>query len=136
MTVDLTKLIMHSGYNAFKNSTIYTGTLTISGSTAAGTNIRTFIVGLNAVPDLTDISFNGPVSPYDTLRPANGWFKQGSIGVPTNNAGGGNPSGWTLYSSISGSNLIVTALYVQQFTTVEALTATDFSYRLIDYSVF
>ena len=138
MTVDLTKLIMHSAYNAFKNNTIYTGTLTISGTNVEGTNVKTFTVNLSSIPDMTDIVFNGPT---DTIggndpRPAGGWFKRGSVWVPTDNAGGGNPSKWVITSSITGTVVTITATYVQQFTTSEVMTATDFSYRIIDYSIF
>lgn len=138
MTVDLSKLVMHSNYPAFKNNNIFTGTLTIpAGNTAGGLNNRSFTINLSVTPDLTDIVFNGPanVGSFDP-RPSGGWFKQGYIWVPTNNAGGGNPSGWKITTTISGTSVGVVATYVQQFTTVETLTATNFSYRIIDYSVF
>lgn len=144
MTVDLTKLVFYSGAPAFKqNNVVQTGTFTISGSTVAGTNTQTFTASLLSVPDMVDIVFNGPT---DTVggqdpRPVNGWFKQGAVWVPTNNAGGGNPAKWEIYSSLSstglsGATLTVTAVYVQQFTTIETMTSTNFFYRVIDYSVF
>lgn len=135
MAVDLTKLVSHSDYPAFKNNTIYTGTLTISGSTAGGTNTKTFTVTLTQAPDMTDILFNGPTGGSDP-RPAGGWFRRGYVWVPTNDAGGGNPSNWLITSSIAGSVVTITAMYVQTFSTVETLTSTNFSYRIIDYSVF
>lgn len=128
MTVDLTKLVMHSDYSLFKNNTIYTGTKTISGTTTAGTNTKTFDVTLSTAPDLLDIIFSGDGGTT--------WFKQGSVSVPTDNAGGGNPSSWRLTSSINGTTLTLRATYVQQFVTAEVLTATNFSYRVMDYSVF
>lgn len=138
MSTDLTKLALHTAYDAFKNNAIYTGTLTISGSTVEGTNVQTFTVTLTQTPDMTDIVFNGPT---DTVfsndpRPSDGWFKRGAVWIPTNDAGGGNPSRWVLSSSISGTTVTITATYVQQFTTGETLTATNFSYRIIDFSVF
>jgi len=132
--VDTSKLILYSPYNAFKNNNFYSGTLTISGSTAGGVNTKTFTVNLAIDPDMTDIVFYGPSDASDP-RPNDGWFKQGRVWVPTNNAGGGNPSAWTITSSIVGTVLTVTATYIQQFTTAETLTATDFYYRLVDYSV-
>jgi hypothetical protein len=117
------------------NNTTYSGTLTISGSTASGTNTRTFTINLNSAPDLVDIMFNGPVYTGDP-RSSGAWFKNGVIGVPTNNAGGGNPSAWVISSKVSGSTIVVTATYSQQFVTAETLTATNFSYKIVDYSVF
>lgn len=137
MATDLTKLILHTGYDAFKQNAIYTGTKTISGTTAAGTNIKTFTVTLGTVPDMVDIIFNGPTNAGIDPRPANGWFKQGAVWVPTDNAGGGNPSKWVLFANMtSTTTLTITAIYVQQFTAAEVLTSTDFSYRVIDYSIF
>lgn len=132
---DLTKFILHSDYPAFKNNSIYTGTLTISGSTSGGTNTKTFNVTLPEVPDLTDILFNGPTDASDP-RPAGGWFRRGYVYVPTNDAGGGNPSPWLITSSIAGAVVTITATLVQTFSTAETLTSTNFSYRIIDYSVF
>ena len=129
---DITKLAFHSAYPAFKNNTIYTGTKTISGTTSGGLNTKTFIVTLDQEPDLLDIIFTGP---SDGTRPTGAWFKKGAVNVATNNAGGGNPSTWVINSSLNGTTLIITATYVQQFTTSESLTSTDFSYRVVDYSV-
>lgn len=137
--VDLSKLIFYSGAPAFKqNSVVQTGTQAISGSTTAGTNTQTFTVNLLTSPDMVDIVFNGPTDTIGGLdpRPSTGWFKQGAVWVPTDNAGGGNPAKWQLYGSITGAVLTITAVYVQQFTTAEAMTSTNFSYRVVDYSVF
>lgn len=136
MAVDLTKLVSHSDYPAFKNNSIYTGTCTISGTTSGGTNIKTFSVTLSQAPDLIDILFNGPSDASDA-RPSAGWFRKGYVYVPTNNAGGGNPSAWLITSSMASSTtLTITATYVQQFSTPETLTSTNFSYRIVDYSIF
>lgn len=139
MNPDLTKLILDTTFGSFKqNSPIVTGSSTISGSTVAGVNTRTFTVILARTPDLLDVVFNGPTDLVFSQdpRPSSGWFKKGSVWVPTNNAGGGNPSPWQLYTSVVGSVLTITAVYVQQFTAAETLTSTTFSYRIIDYSVF
>lgn len=133
--IDLSLLILETNYDAFKNDNVYTGSFTISGVTAPGTNVQTFNATLNEAPDMVDVVFNGASGGLNP-RPADGWFTQGSITVPTDNAGGGNPSYWQLYGSISGVTLTITAVYVQQFLTPEALTSTDFSYRLVDYSIF
>lgn len=136
MSVDLTKLILDTPYSAFKNNNpVSPGILTINGSTVAGVNTRTFTVNLVSIPDMVDIVFNGPTGGIDP-RPAGGWFKRGAVWVPTNNVGGGSPSLWNIYSNIVGSVLTVTGVYIQQFTIAEALTSTDFSYRVMDYSVF
>lgn len=135
---ELTDFIYNSNYNAFKNNNVYTGTFTISGTTAAGLNTKTFTVELPTTPDLIDIMFNGPT---DTVfgsdpRPANGWFKDGWVWTRTNNAGGGDPRPWFISATINGTTLTVTATSVQQFVAAEAITSTDFSYRVIDYSIF
>lgn len=135
--IDLTKLILHTGYNAFKNNDLTTGTFTLTGSTAAGLNSRTFTFDIGPSPDMVDVVFNGPT---DTVfssdpRPSTGWFKQGFIYTITNNAGGGNPARWTVNSEINGSTLTITCQYPQGFVTAETLTSTDCSFRLVDYSV-
>lgn len=135
MAVDLTKLVFHSNYPAFKNNREYTGTLSITGSTSGGTNTRTFDIALDTEPDLLDVIFNGNSNSPDA-RPDDAWFKNGEIWVPTNNAGGGNPSRWRLTYEVEGTTLTVTATYIQQFVTGETLTSTDFSYKIVDYSVF
>jgi hypothetical protein len=138
-TPDLKKLLIHSAYPAFKNNEIYTGTLTISGTTVEGTNVKTFNVALNSTPDLVDIIFNGPAAfgGVSDLRPADGWFKQGAIYVRGDGAGYANyPTPWVINSHLVGSQLTITAYFVQQFTTALTLTDTNFSYRLVDYSAF
>src|SRR3990167_5412148 len=146
MTTDLTRLIMNSNYGSFKNNNIYTGSFTISGTVTAGTTIKTFNVSLGTTPDLADISFNGPSDTHweGTFgevdpRPDSGWFKQGAIWV----RGDDSPSGyddyttnWRIYSSISGTTLTISAVWVQQFVASLALTSTTGYYRLVDYSVF
>lgn len=138
MSVDLTKLAFHSGYPAFKNNREYTGTLTISGTTSGGANVQSFTVPLDQEPDLLDVQFNGPT---DTVfsqdpRPSDGWFKNGSIWVRTNNAGGGDPSRFQISAEVSGRTLTIKATCLNTFTTSENLTSTDFSYKIVDYSVF
>ena len=131
---DLTKIVFHSQYPAFKNNRIYTGTLTISGSTNAGSNTRTFTVTLDKAPDLIDVVFNGPT---DTVynsdpRPSTAWFKVGAVWTPT--SGFGTPAPWTINYRINGLTVVITANYVQQFTGSETITSTDFNYRIVDYS--
>jgi len=136
--LDITKLLFSSNNNAFKNNNVYTGSFVISGTTAAGTNTKTFTTTLLETPDMLDIIFNGPT---DTVygsdpRPAGGWFRQGSIWVLTDNVGGGSPGPWRLQAAISGATLTITAQLVQGFTAAETLTATTFSYRIVDYSIY
>lgn len=135
---DVTKLLESSSNNAFKNNNVYTYTFTLSGSTSAGLNTETFTATLPTSPDMVDILFNGPTDTvYGTdPRPSAGWFRQGYVWVVTNNAGGGNPSRWRVQATISGTTLTIIAQYVQQFTTSETLTSTNFSCRVIDFSIF
>ncbi len=142
MTVDLTKLILHSGYAAFKNNQTYTGSVTISGSTAAGLNTQTFTIPLINETDIVDIIFNGQNDydgSYGDPRPSSGWFKEGAVYVRGDNAGAGYvnySTRWVINSRISGTNIIITALWTQTFTDALTLASTSFSYKLVDYSVF
>lgn len=139
--LDLSRAQYHTGYNAYKNDNVYTGTYSITGSTNAGTNTRTFQVTLREIPDLLEIAFNAPT---DTVfssdpRPSNGWFKNGVAWVRGDNAGAGYtnyPTGWIPYTSINGNVLTVTLINVQQFTPSLTLTPTDLLYRITDYSIF
>lgn len=137
---DLTTMILETQYSAFKNNTVYTGSQSISGTVTAGTTIKTYTVPLSTVPDMVDIVFNGAADSGGTdPRPASGWFKQGAVYVPgTDIPSGYNnyPTQWRLYGSITGSTLTISAVWVQQFVASLALATTNFSYRVIDYSVF
>ena len=128
MSIDLTKSVSHSAYDSFKNKNLYKGTLMISGSTSSGTNTRTFTITLDETPDILDIIFS------DFL--ISGWSKVKYISVPTDNAGGGSPSIWTISTEVSGLTVTVTATYVKTFLTDEILIPTDFYYRIVDYLVF
>jgi hypothetical protein len=138
---DLTKLQYHTGYNTFKNNAVYTGSYSITGSTAGGTNTRSFDITLARQPDIMDVIFNGAT---DTVfgndpRPADGWFKKGAVWVRGDNAGAGYtnyPTPWVVYTSLSGLTLTVTLVYSQQFTPALTLTSTPIYYKIVDYSVF
>jgi len=138
---DLTKLQYHTGYNTFKNNAVYTGNYSISGSTAGGTNTRTFDITLARQPDIMDVIFNGPTDTVFSAdpRPATGWFKKGPVWVRGDNGGAGYvnyPTPWLVYTSLSGLVLTVTLVYSQQFSSALTLTATNMSYKVVDYSVF
>lgn len=138
---DLTKLQYHTGYNTFKNNAVYTGNYSITGSTAGGTNTRSFDITLARQPDIMDVIFNGAT---DTVfgndpRPADGWFKKGAVWVRGDNAGAGYtnyPTPWVAYTSLTGLTLTVTLIYSQQFTPSLTLTSTPIYYKIVDYSVF
>jgi hypothetical protein len=146
MKADLTKLIFHSGYSAFKNNAKYSGTVTISGTAVEGTNQRTYTIALPDNVDMCDVTFNGDSdehweSTYGDIdrRPSSAWFKKGAIWVRGDNAGLGYtdyPTSWVITSSLSGSTLTITATYVQGFTGTLTLTSTNINYKLVDYSVF
>lgn len=135
MAVDLTKLVLHSNYPAFINNAVYTGTKTISGSLPTGTTTLTYTVTLDKTPDLLDIMFNGRAYTLSSTenRPDDGWFKRGAIGVLTT---GLIESAWILTTSITGATVTISATAVNETVATETLTSTDFSYRIIDYSVF
>lgn len=139
MTLDLTKLAFHSGYDMFKNNAIYTGTYTISGSTVAGVNTRSFTVTLGSGSTLTDASFNGPTDPGGTdPRIGSGWFKKGYVWVVGNNSGAGYTNystQWAVYSSLNGTTMTVTLLYVQSFSASLTLNGTNMGYRVVDYGI-
>lgn len=139
MSVDLTKLILHTGYDTFKNNKIYTGSFTVSGSTSAGVNIKTYTVTLDTAPSYYDVVFNGPTDAGGTdPRTSSAWFEQGYVWVPGNNTGAGYTdyqTAWRVYSPINGTTLTITLIFSQQFSSSLTLTNTSFSYRLVDYSV-
>lgn len=138
---DLSKLVLLSEKGALKNNDIYTGTLQISGTATAGLNQRSFTVPLDQVPDLVSGLFNGPT---DTAfgsdpRPGAAWFKKGAIWVLGTDAGAGYtdyPTPWSVELTISGANAIIKLTYIQQFVATLNLNNTNFSYRILDYSVF
>ena len=138
---DLTKLQYHTGYNTFKNNSVYTGSYSITGTTVPGTNTRQFNISLARQPDIMDVIFNGAT---DTVfasdpRPAAGWYKKGAVWVRGDNAGAGYtnyPTPWVVYTSLTGLTLTVTLLYSQQFTPALTLTPETLQYKIVDYSVF
>jgi hypothetical protein len=137
---DLSKLVSHSGYPAFKNDKEYTGSFNISGSTSGGTNTRTSTVNLDQAPDLCDVILNGRAVPaIGPARTSSGWFKlnnNNSILVNSNGTLTNYNTPWTITYRISGSSVIFTATFVQQFTGTQNLTTTPVNYKIIDYSVF
>lgn len=139
MSSDLTKVIIDTTRDAFKNNAIYTGTFAITGSTSGGTNTRSFNITLTN-PDMTDVVFNGPTdSGGSDPRPSGGWFKHGAVWVRGDNAGAGYTNyqtPWVVNTSISGTTMTVGLIYVQQFSDALTLTSTNLSYRIVDYSVF
>lgn len=138
---DLTKLQYHTGYNTFKNNAVYTGSYTISGSTAGGTNVKSFDITLARRPDIMDVIFNGAT---DTVfasdpRPADGWFKKGAVWVRGDNSGAGYvnyPCPFVVYTSLNGLVLTVNMIFSQQFSPALTLTPTPITYKIVDYSVF
>lgn len=141
--VDLTKLVFHSEYEAFKNNNVYTGSFNITGTTGVGINTRTHTKSLPVSPVLSDVviggrsevGFSTPDNTNDP-RPNNGWFKEGNIWVRGDDASYTNePTKWVISWRISGSSIIFTANYVQQFTNTLTLTSEAVNYRIVDYSV-
>lgn len=138
---DLSKLILLSEKGAFKNNTVYDGTLAITGTAVAGVNTRSYTVPLSRVPDLLSGIFNGPT---DTAfgsdpRPGSAWFKKGYIWVLGTDSGAGYtnyPTAWSVELTISGQNAIIKLTYIQQFIATLSLNSTNFDYRILDYSVF
>lgn len=132
---DLTKLVFHSSYKAFKNNRIYAGSFNISGSVGGGINIRTHTVSLDQAPVLVDVLFNGPTNEY-IRRPAGGWTRWGEVAVPVSYPDTATDTTiWVISYRVSGSNLIFTAYNVQQFDETGTLTSTPVNYRIVDYSV-
>jgi hypothetical protein len=137
---DLSKLVSHSGYPAFKNDKEYTGSFNISGSATAGTNTRTSTVNLDQAPDLCDVILNGRAVPFvGVARNSNGWFKlnnNNTIAVNSNGFLTNFDTFWVITYRISGSSVIFTATYTQTFDGTQNLAATPVNYKIIDYSVF
>lgn len=137
--IDLTKLVLHSNYPAFKNNKQYTGTLTISGTHGAGVTTKVWNITLDKPVDLLDVSFTGrayPNPPY-TTRPSTAYFKRGFIGVMSNYpfSGGSYDTNWEIsWALTTPTNLQIKATYLAQYVGTWSLTPTNFNYRIIDYS--
>lgn len=133
--VDLTKLVMHSAYPAFKNNNVFTDTFNISGTITGGVNLRSVTLNLPFTPDIADIVIGegGEYSKeigdsfYGASRiisiPGTGTITPGTINTP-----------WAIGSRISGNSLIVTAYNIHQVDETVTLTSTPISVRVIDYS--
>lgn len=140
MTLDLTKLLFHSGYPAFHNNTEYSGSFIISGTTTAGYSERVFFVPIQQPTDLVDIIFNGPTDTQfgSDPRPSSGWFKSGPVWVLGDDMPNGYddyPMPFFLNATIEDNNIRITAHTVQQFTATLSLAPTTVYYKIIDYSV-
>lgn len=139
--IDLTKVLLDSGYPAFKNNTIYTGSFTISGTCPPGYSQSTYAVALSEQPDMWASLFNGPTDDLfgNDPRPASGWFRNGYIWVHGSNPGDGYPDytiPYNIGAQVFGSSIVIVASTVNQTATTFTLVSTNFSYRIIDYSVF
>lgn len=138
---DRSKMQYYTEDNTYKNNAVYTGAVTISGTSTAGTNLKTFNVTLARQPDILDVMFNGAT---DTVfgsdpRPSNGWFKKGAVWA----LGTDVPAGYTnypcpyeIYTSLSGLTLTINAIFSQQFIATLSITPTPINYKIVDYSVF
>lgn len=139
--VDQSKVLFSSNTPAFKNNNIYTGTGTISGTVSAGISIFTVTVPLGETPDMVQIMLNGPTDTVfgDDPRPGTGWFRDGYVWVRGDNHGAGYDNylmPFKMNTYISGSSAIIEATLVSSISPVLTLTSTQYSYRIIDYSVF
>lgn len=140
---DLTKLIAHSSYPAFKNMSEYTGSFDISGTIVPGVNVRSYFFDLPYVPAIEDIVFSGRgeqgfSSPdFGTNpRPSGTWFKEGAVFVRGDNAGDGyinEGTMWVINASINGKQLTITAICVIQFYATLTLTTETVQIKLVDY---
>jgi len=149
MQPNLDKLQFLSTKQSYKNNNTYRGSFSISGSTVSGYNQKTTTITLPTTPDLVDIMFNGPsdsafIGASDP-RTDSGWFRVGGTGwgrtiyVRGDNAGAGYtnyPTFWNFATSLTGTTITVTMIWVQQFTAPLTLTSTSVNYRIIDYSVY
>lgn len=143
---DLTKLILHSSYPAFKNKREYVGSFVLSGTVVGGVNVRTHVVTLDSpLTDITDVTFAGRAQvgmdggfgltdySFDP-RPSGYWFRDGVVWVRGDGTGFTNyPMPFTINYAIAGNQLTITAICVQQFGTPLTLTAESVSYKIVDY---
>lgn len=138
--IDLTKVILDSRKAAFKNNNIYTGQLNISGTYVSGYQQLDYAVVLDEAPDMVGAVFNGPGDAGGIdARPSNAWFKEGYVYVLGNNAGAGYtdyPVPYRVTFLMSGiTTAIIRLTSVSQIAPTLTLTSTNFSYRIVDYSV-
>jgi hypothetical protein len=133
--MDLTKLLLHSSYPAFKNNNVFTDSFNISGTITGGVNTRSVTLDLGFTPDIADIVIGegGEYSKeigdsfYGASRlisiPGTGTVTPGTIDTP-----------WAIGTRISGSSLVVTAYNIHQVDETVTLTSTPITIRVIDYS--
>lgn len=137
---DLTKLILHSGYPAFKNNGIYTGSIVLP-STSLTTNIveYEFPIFIQSGLDIVDVLFQGPNSSFFP-RPSTAWFSpDGLNSVLQTGLQGGFPFNnyWYLGYRIESNALVITAMsspLAAAFGTVTFSGTVTVNYRIIDYS--
>lgn len=148
---DLSKLVFYSGTNAFKNNAVYTGSYAISGTTTEGINIiqpaTAIQIDSDVDIDIAEIVANGPVNNLYDPRPADAWFKDGSVWTVGNDPGAGYIDyPVELKVSIVIINIIpgiidqplinLQFVWSQQFVASLVLTPISVSYKVIDSSVF
>lgn len=142
---DLSKLIFLSSIPSFMaENNVIAGSVTISGTTSGGFNIREWSIPIGVDADYYDVQFNGRTQgdpifggyAIEELRNT-GWFRSG-YGVTTPSSGGGlgsnYPLTWTITGRIQGRNLIIRAEYGQQFTATMSVTPSPVYYRIVPYS--
>lgn len=140
---DLTKLVLHSSYDAFKNNNIYEGSFNIEGTLAFSEINKTIstTVSIPQTPDTIDVLFKGqyiavPDDPNE--RDSDDWFYD--IGpVHTEDAVVGEDfellNIWYITWSREGDDVKINASTYRSFYAEQIITPTPVSYRVIDYSV-
>lgn len=137
MAIDLTKLILHTGYDAFKNNNVYTNSFVIGGS-YNGVTEKTFNFTLSSAPDIADVQFSAASMQYGPERPsppANSFIDAGGVLVPASAPISADML-FLVATELTGTTLTFRCFGVTTTSGSGTLTDTTVSWRLVDYSVF
>jgi len=131
MAVDLTKLILHTGYPSFHNDDVYTSSFAISGTMTPGINTRTHDVTVGDGFTIADAMFQGRSAGTDP-RPTNAWFRHGAIWTFV--AFDGLDYQWFVtYQITSSTNLRVTVYSNNPYTSNITADSATLSIRVYNY---
>lgn len=147
--IDLSKVVLATQYNSFKNNNIYTGSINFPTSVAAGVTTQTTVtIALNETPNFSKFfgyfqEFTDTDQQYTVGSGYNGaeWYPsnvggQGDVGLlvitPLANAG---PYGGFLYGVIQDNALVVTASITNIYSSTATYQALNVPFAFIDYSL-
>lgn len=134
MNVDLSKVVLYSGTNAFKNTGMYPGTLSFPTSAAAGAEAKTtYVINLASPPVFTDFfayynDFNDSYMGITNKQ----WYDGSGVALYVNTS---PYAGWVtgdIFPVINGKTLTVTASFWNPYDTTVSINPVSVKFALID----